>query len=168
MKTWQWIVAALMFVSIIGLALWLTPKLPDVALFWLKLFSFIATATFGVIGVTTDFKDDKRKLTRAGKLNLVSLVLAVLIGVIAQKAEYESGRNASDRILEVFGDQITVSYVAQLHLDSTKLQGVEEYIGAKLTEIAHDGYFIDDHTLVLYSLIIPGTLWRPNSTIFPN
>ena len=197
MKTWQWIIGALMFITIIGLALWLTPKLPDAALFWLKLFSFIATAAFGVIGVTTDFKDDKRKLTLIGKVNLATLVLAALIGVIAQKAENDNSRSASEREnkalkglndqnqevlsnvasvistnsvllknseisnqmtreslhqglrdLELFGDKITVHYVVQLDLHSTKLQGVEEYIGAKLAAVGHEGYFRDEHTLV--------------------
>jgi hypothetical protein len=197
MKTWQWIIGALIFITIIGLALWLTPKLPDAALFWLKLFSFIATAAFGVIGVITDFKDDKRKLTLIGKVNLATLVLAALIGVIAQKAENDNSRSASEREnkalrglndqnqevlsnvasvistnsvllknseisnqitreslhqglrnLELFGDKITVHYVAQLDLHSAELQGVNEYIGAKLAEVIRDGYSRDEHTKV--------------------
>jgi hypothetical protein len=73
----------------------ITPWLSDASLFWLKLIAFIITATLGVVGVVADFKDENKKLTRPGKLNLAGLVLAAVVGIMAQKAEYDSSNKAS-------------------------------------------------------------------------
>jgi hypothetical protein len=68
-------------------------------LFWLKLCSFVITAILGVVGVISDFRDEKtHKLTRSGRWNLTGLVLAAIIGVVAQKLENDQNRKASDKM----------------------------------------------------------------------
>ena len=83
----------------------ITPLLSDSILFWLKLFSFVITATLGVVGIVTDFKDEQsKKLTRAGKLNLAGLALAAVIGIMAQRAEYNSANKSSEQAKKSLAD----------------------------------------------------------------
>ena len=90
-----WTASALLFFAVVFFIARITAFLSDDFLFWLKLVSFIITAMFGVIGVMTDFRDQNKKLTLTGKLNLTGLALAAVIGVVAQKAEYDHAAIAS-------------------------------------------------------------------------
>ena len=93
---WFWCVIAVA-AALAGLFFHYASRLPDELLFYLKLFSFSATGLLGVVGIITDFKDENKKLTAAGKLNLAGLIFAAVIGVAAQKSENDKAKQASDK-----------------------------------------------------------------------
>jgi len=99
-------------------------QIPDKWLFYLKIASFSVTAFLGVIGVITDFKDEHKRLTKAGKLNLFGLIFAAVIGVVTQRAENiradNSGREAEIlrlRSLEPISDTVFVDYESVISLE---------------------------------------------------
>ena len=117
------------------------PRLPETWLFYLKVVSFSATALLGVVGVVTDFKDENKKLTKAGKLNLAGLVFASIIGIVSQRAESINAKNAgavarknydvlltknnevleqSARGLEPIGETISVRYQAEIPITESR------------------------------------------------
>jgi hypothetical protein len=90
-----WVAGVSLSSAVIFFVYQFLPFLTDPVLFWLKLTSFFVTAILGVLGVVTDFKDENRKLTRLGKLNLGGLVLAIVVGVLTQRLEYENAARSS-------------------------------------------------------------------------
>ena len=84
-------------ISLAGLLFHYASEFSDSLLFYMKLLSFSTTALLGVIGIMVDFKDDEKKLTVAGKLNLVGLVFVAVVGVAAQRAEaVKSARSSAE------------------------------------------------------------------------
>jgi hypothetical protein len=136
LEYWFWIFVFAASVMT-GVVFHYASQLSDTWLFALKLISFSTTGLLGVIGVVTDFKDENKNLTTAGKANLVGLVFSAIIGVLTQRAESLRAKDASDaaqkkyeilvaknndvlqqvaRNLEPIGDTISVSYHAELPL----------------------------------------------------
>lgn len=54
----------------------------------LKAIGVILTGVFGIIGAATNFKTQEGKLTKWGRRNLIALVCALLLAVVAQAVEY--------------------------------------------------------------------------------
>ena len=171
-----WLSIGFACIAVIFFVSQITPLLPDVVLFWLKLVSFVMTAALGVIGVVTDFRDEQKKLTRPGKLNLAGLALAAVVGIMAQKAEYDSAAKSSAeakksfeklvqqnqavlgqvvRGLEPVGDTITVRYIVKIPLDNSELKSTRKYLNRKIADAVHSGLRGDKHTLFLASLSNP-------------
>jgi hypothetical protein len=145
--------------------------LPDGALFSLKLISFALTALLGVVGVVTDFKDGQKNLTPAGKLNLAGLVLAAVIGIVAQRAEYSlateaatKAQNNADQLirqnqgvleqvakaLQPVGDTILVSYTAKMNVGhKEELAHIDRLLDVKIK--GRYGY-IDKHSFAAFVL----------------
>jgi hypothetical protein len=135
----------------------ITPWLSDTTLFWLKLVSFIITAILGAVGVVTDFRDVNKNLTRPGKLNLAGLGLAAVIGIMAQKAEYENTSKSSAEAKKK--DDLLLERVGSL------LEGNKRILGAadkSLRGIKRSLEKLDDRITVRYAAHIPleGFLYR--------
>lgn len=134
----------------------ITSWLPDSVLFCLKLISFLVTAGFGAAGFITDFKDDQKKLTPAGKLNLAGLVVAAAIGITVQTAQYKNNIHAAEntrkenaelrrqnevlltqvnRGLEPIGETVKIRYTLKVPLAQSGFQGLAELLQNQMKQL---------------------------------
>ena len=158
-------------ISLAGLLFHYASEFSDSLLFYMKLLSFSTTALLGVIGIMVDFKDDEKKLTVAGKLNLVGLVFVAVVGVAAQRAEaVKSARSSAETIseykslaersertlrqvnrgLEPLGDTISLWYWVTFPLDEAEELSIQTSILDKARNRsvldALSDVYIDRHT----------------------
>jgi hypothetical protein len=145
----------------------ITPWFSDTALFWLKLGSFIITAILGAIGVVTDFRDVNKNLTRPGKINLAGLALAAFIGIIAQKAEYDSTTKASAEAKKSLSDlneeNQTVLKKVQTVLETSMT--TNSLTRGTLNQVNRNLEMAGDTIVVNYEAEIPLRAWElENST----
>jgi hypothetical protein len=168
-----WVAIVSLFVSVGYSIARIAPFLSDSVLFWLKLFSFVVTAVFGVVGIVSDFKDKNGNLTVLGKLNLAGLVLAAIMGVIVQKIESDNTAKATAeekksfekllgqnqivlgqvaRNLERVGDTITVSFQVQLLFTGSEFAYVPKSLQQNISRMYRAGRVPDEHTRVLGTL----------------
>jgi hypothetical protein len=179
-KDWEeryglWVAMPLFALSVFLFVGRLTPLLSDRVLFFLKLVSFILTATFGFVGVVTDFKDEKKRLTKLGKLNLTGLILAAIIGLISQNAENQNAIAASEtqknkfrelteknektlqqvkRGLEPLGDTLNIEYYITLKptADSTYNQVARDITAKGEAVLKTQDEYNDAHTQIFRDL----------------
>jgi hypothetical protein len=168
----MWVVVPLFYAAVALFTVRIVPWLSEMALFVMKLASFVTTTSLGVVGIVSDFKDRAGNLTRAGKLNLAGLALGAVVGIVAQKAEYDHSVAASlaqkkvmadlieqnqvvmrqaTRNLEVVGTTIIVTYRARFP-EKLFFNGPEIFknIYSKAEKVtAKEGEFSDAHTRTL-------------------
>jgi hypothetical protein len=81
-----------------------------IALNILKLLGLVLTGAFGILGLLTDFRDDKtKKITKWGKIALLGIILSTALSIVAQLLESAKSVREARESEKQARDQITKS-----------------------------------------------------------
>ena len=69
----------------------------DVWMSLLKIVSLLVAGSFGILGLTTEFKDEKRKITKWGKFALGGILISTLLAVGLYGLEAANAKAAAQR-----------------------------------------------------------------------
>jgi hypothetical protein len=119
----------------------------------LKLLGLVLTGAFGILGLLTEFRDDKtKKITKWGKVALFGIFLSTALSFVSQVLEArKSAKQAQDQLArsnEILNNlnrslnpltNVRVTYWIKVPLDAPELQAFRERLTAGIAALMVDG-----------------------------